>query len=395
MKIKSIKQVKNLADKRVLLRVDFNVPIENKRILDDYKIKRGLLTIQFLLKNKAKIILVSHLGRPQAKRLTNERRKRYSLKPVGSHLSKLLNRKVRFIPEIEGFEAATMAGKMKVGEIILLENIRFAVGEEKNDRRLAKNLAQLADIYINDAFAVSHRKHASVAVIKNYLPAFAGLLLTEEVINLSRIFSGRKPLVAVMGGVKMVTKLSLLKKLHRRAERILVGGSLANNFLAARGFTVGRSAVDEESIKLAEKVKYKNIILPVDAVVSHRRDGSQVMVKSINRITKLDYIYDIGPETVKLYANFIRKAQTLIWNGPLGWFENEKFKHGTLAIARLIASRSRGRVFGVVGGGETVESLRLTHSAGYVDWISTGGGAMLSFLAGQPMPGLKGIIKRG
>ncbi len=393
MKIKSIKQVGNLAGKRVLLRVDFNVPVKKGRILDDYKIRRGLATIQFLLKNKAKIILVTHLGRPLARKLTDERRKEYSLKPVATRLNKLLCQKVKFIPDIEGFEAATAAGKMKAGEIALLENIRFVTGEKENSRRLSKSLAQLADFYVNDAFAVSHRKHASVAAIKNYLPSFAGLLLAEEVVNLSRVFNGREPLVAVVGGVKIDTKLPLLKKLHRRAYRILVGGALANNFLAARGFEIGRSVADEESVKLARKIKYKNIILPVDAVVSHRRDGSQATVKPINRIIKLDYIYDIGPGTIRLYADFIRKAQTLIWNGPLGWFENEKFKHGTLSIARLIAARSRGRAFGVVGGGETVEALRLTRSAGYVDWVSTGGGAMLSFLAGQPMPGLKGIVK--
>ena len=393
MKIKSIKQVGNLAGKRVLLRVDFNVPVKKGRILDDYKIRRGLATIQFLLKNKAKIILVTHLGRPLARKLTDERRKEYSLKPVATRLNKLLCQKVKFIPDIEGFEAATAAGKMKAGEIALLENIRFVTGEKENSRRLSKSLAQLADFYVNDAFAVSHRKHASVAAIKNYLPSFAGLLLAEEVVNLSRVFNGREPLVAVVGGVKIDTKLPLLKKLHRRAYRILVGGALANNFLAARGFEIGRSVADEESVKLARKIKYKNIILPVDAVVSHCRDGSQATVKPINRIIKLDYIYDIGPGTIRLYADFIRKAQTLIWNGPLGWFENEKFKHGTLSIARLIAARSRGRAFGVVGGGETVEALRLTRSAGYVDWVSTGGGAMLSFLAGQPMPGLKGIVK--
>jgi len=388
--IKSIRQVKKLAGKRVLLRADFNVPMkEDGKVMDDYKIVAGLPTIRFLMRYKCKIIIITHLGRPKGERV-----KKYSLLPVAKHLGRLLDKKVGFVDNCFGLEAGTAVGKMKPGEILMLENLRFAEGEETNNKKFARQLASLADIYVNDAFANSHRKHASMAAIKKYLPSYAGLLLAEEVENLNKIICPRQPLVAVIGGAKIGTKISFLKKISRKSFKVLIGGALANNFFAARGMEVGKSLVDKKSIKLAESLKAKNILLPIDVVVSDRKDGrGSAEVKNPFKVNKDEIILDIGPKTIRLYSLFLKKAQTIIWNGPMGVFEQAHFKHGTLSIARAIASRSRGRAFGVVGGGETIKALKMTRMDNYVDWISTGGGAMLAFLNGAKMPGLKGIVK--
>ncbi len=413
MTIKSIRKVKKLFGKKVLLRTDFDVSIKNNRIKDEYRIVQQLPTIRFLLRLRCKIIIVTHLGRPLEKgKLSARARLRgqadrkiknkeyFTAKPIAKRLSQLLGRNVRFVKDGVSFKAGTEISRMKNGEIIMLENLRFENGEQKNSRILARNLAKLADIYVNDAFAVSHRAHASVSAIKNYLPSYAGLLLEKEIVNLHKVLNPKKPLVIVIGGAKITTKIPLIKKLHKKAERILIGGALANNFFVARGFKVGKSLVDKQSIKFAKSFLprwqaggNKNIILPIDVVISNKESGWRAVVKNVNQVGINDYIFDIGPETVRLYANFIKKAKTIIWNGPMGVFEEEKFKHGTLSIARVIASRSTGSAFGVVGGGETIEALKMTKMIDYVDWVSTGGGAMLAFLGGGKMPGLKGIVK--
>lgn len=372
-----------------MLRADFNVPMERGRVADDYKIVAGLPTIRFLLRYNCKIIIITHLGRPEGRI-----EKKYSLAPVARHLGKLLDKKVNFADDCVGLKSGTAVGKMKPGEILMLENLRFSKGEGKNDKKFARQLAGLADVYVNDAFANSHRRHASMSAIKKYLPSYAGLLLPEEVENLNKIFHPRPPLVAVIGGAKIGTKISFLKKISRKSFKVLIGGALANNFFASRGMEIGQSLVDKESIKLAGRLKQKNILLPIDVVVSDKKDGGgPAEAKNIFKVNKNEKILDIGPKTIRLYSLFLKKAQTIIWNGPMGMFEKEHFKHGTLAIARVIASRSRGRAFGVAGGGETIEALKMTGMENYVDWISTGGGATLAFLNGEPMPGLKGLVK--
>lgn len=372
----------------MLLRADFNVPLEKGKVGDDYKIVAGLPTIRFLLRYNCKIIIITHLGRPQ-----RERVKKYSLLPVAKHLGRLLDKKVGFVDNCFGLKVGTAVGKMRPGEILMLENLRFTKGEEKNDKKFARQLASLADIYVNDAFANSHRKHASMSAIKKYLPSYAGLLLAEEVENLNKIVHFQPPLVAVMGGAKIGTKISFLKKISQKSFKVLVGGALANNFFAARGMEIGKSLVDKESINLAGKLKAKNILLPIDVVVSDKKDGSgPAEVKNIFKVNKNEAILDVGPRTIRLYSLFLKKAQTIIWNGPMGMFERAHFKHGTLSIARVIASRSRGRAFGVVGGGETIAALKMTGMENYVDWISTGGGATLAFLSETRMPGLRGIV---
>ena len=388
MKIKSIRNAKKITGKRVFLRVDFNVPTKDGGIEDDYKIVAGLPTIRFLLRYNCKVIIATHLGRPDGKKNLE-----FSTEPVARRLGKILDVRVLFADSCVGFSAGTAVGRIKKGEIVFLENLRFEKGEEKNEAKFAKELSSLADIYVNDAFAASHRKHASVSAIKEYLPSYAGLLLAEEVKNLEKILKPRQPLISIIGGSKISTKISFIKKIRKKSFKVLIGGALANNFFVARKFEVGESLIDKQSIKLAKNLKQSNIILPIDVVVSKRSNKGTAVARSISKVDKDETILDIGPKTIRLYASFIKKAQTIVWNGPMGMFEKKSFKHGTLSVARLVAARSRGRAFGVAGGGETITALKMTKMEDYIDWVSTGGGAMLTYLGGEPMPGLKGIVK--
>jgi phosphoglycerate kinase len=388
MKIKSIKNVEKMAGIRVLLRADFDVPVDNSVVKDDFRIRAALPMIKYLLQNNARIIIISHLGRPK-----NKEEKQFSNEPVAEHLAKLLDRKVKFIGDAIGFDANSEVSIMKDKEVILLENLRFYEGELKNSAKFAKQLAKLGNIYVNNAFAVSHRQQASISAIKKYLPAYAGLLLENEIIHLNQILHPQKPLITVLGGAKIKTKLPLLNKMVSRADKILLGGILANAFLASRGYEIGKSKTSQNDIGYAKKIKSEKIVLPVDLIVNSKRDGTgKTQVRKVNKVKKSDYIFDIGPQTIRLYSKLIKTGKTLVWNGPLGMFELSSFKHGTLSVARVIAARSRGKAFGVVGGGETAEALNLTKMNNFVDWVSTGGGAMLAYLGGEKMPGLKGII---
>ena len=383
MKIKSIRNIKNLAGKIILLRADLNVPIKNGRIKSDYKIVATLPTIRYLLRHNSKIIITTHIDKGN------------KAEPVAKRLAQLLGKKILFVSDCVGYKVALAADKMENKDIIFLENLRFNPGEEKNDKKFAKVLAEPVDIYVNDSFGVDHRNHASLVAIKKYLPAFAGLLLEKEILNLNKILKPKQPLISIIGGAKIKTKISLIKKLAKKSYRVLIGGALANNFIAAHGFKIGKSMADKTSIKIAAKLakKYKNIVLPVDVITAKKIDSKNIEVKPVNQVSQDDIILDIGPRTIKLFVNFIKHANTIIWNGPMGYFENEHFKHGTLSIARFVASRSTGQAFGAVGGGETIEALKMTKMEDYVDWISTGGGAMLTYLGGEKMPGLKKIVK--
>ena len=391
MRIRSVHQLKKLKSKIVFLRVDFNVPLKNGRVADDYRIKAGLETIKFLLDQGARLVVASHLGEPD--RATAE----YSLKPVAARLKSLLKQPVKFLPDCVGPKVEAAIKKMAAGEIIMLENLRFHQAEYANDAAFAKQLARPADIYVSDAFSVSHRAQASVSAIKKYLPSYAGLLLAEEVSALHKILKPKKPLVVIMGGAKISTKAPLIAKLYPRASHILLGGALANNFFKFQHREIGASLCDNDApadIKKFFKAKklQTKIILPVDVIVS-TKDG-QAELRHPEKVQRDDCILDIGPATISLYAKFIKKANTLVWNGPLGKFEQPSFKQGTMSIARLVAERSSGPAYGVVGGGETVAALKLTQMAEYVDWVSTAGGAMLTYLGGGKMPGLSQIIKQ-
>ena len=390
MTVKSIKNVKNLAGKRALARCDFNVAVEKNKIADDFKIIQSLPTIRFLAASGAKVILLTHFGRPAGKKI-----KKFKLKVIKLRLEKLLGKKVSYVEDLIGAKAKDAVVKMKNGQIILLENVRFYKEEEENDKTFAKELANLADIYVNDALAVSHRKHASVAAIQKYLPAYAGMLLEKEIINLNKVLRPAQPLVVVIGGAKLETKVPVIKNLRKRAEAVLIGGMITYDFLAAENLSTGRYKVEKAARKLAKKLLYKNVILPLDFVVSDKINGKGVVkVVSAQELPKNFWQFDIGPQTIREYARYIKNAKTIIWNGPMGMFENEHFKNGTLSVARLVATVSSGKAFGVVGGGETAAALKQTKMIEYVDFVSTGGGAMLEYLAGKRLPGLKKIVRQ-
>ena len=390
MRINSLSKIKNLKGRRVFLRTDFNVPLSKGKILDDYKIRQGLATIEWLAARGARVIVATHLGEPL------RRRAAASVKPIAVRLRTLLKRPVKFLSGTVEPKIAAAVRKLRDGEIAILENLRFYKGEYANDAVFARALADLADLYVNDAFAVSHREQASVAVIKKYLPSYAGLQIAGELKALNKVLHPHKPLVVVMGGVKASTKTPLIARLYSRAAKILLGGALANNFLKYQGHSVGRSLVHADqsaAVKkffVGKKLKPK-IMLPLDLVVQDKRGRIRVCLPDGVRAD--ESIFDIGPATITAYAAVIKSAQTLAWNGPLGKFEDNSFKYGTLAIANLVAARSSGLAYGVIGGGETLAAFQMTKMAEYVDWISTAGGAMLTYLGGGKMPGLKGIIK--
>ncbi|MDD3711074.1 MAG: phosphoglycerate kinase [Patescibacteria group bacterium] len=388
MKLKNLrKNYRQVVDKTVFLRVDFNVVLSSGKLKEDFKIRQSLETINFLLKNKCRLVLASHLGQPK-----NGFESKYSLALVAKYLEKILDKKVIFFDYREFSKFSEIRKKiLSGGDIFLLDNLRFYNGEERNCKRLAKSLASLADVYVNDAFAVSHRANSSISAIRSNMPSFMGLLLEKEILNLNKILHPKRPSVVVMGGAKISTKIPIIKKLYSKASYILLGGALINDFYLAQGFNIGKSLVDKDGIKLVKRfLNSKKIILPVDVVV---RDESSlakpiISIKKIAEISDNDRILDIGPETILLFSQYIKKAQTIVWNGPLGMFEDEKFKKGTVIIAREIASRASGRAFGVCGGGETVEALNSSGMSQYMDFVSTGGGAMLSYLAGEKMPGI-------
>ncbi|MFA7654065.1 MAG: phosphoglycerate kinase [Candidatus Magasanikbacteria bacterium] len=410
MKIRKLTDVKNLKNKRVLVRVDFNVPIKDGIVKDIYKIEKTLPTIQYLIKKGAQVILVSHLGRP------NGVDKSLSLDPIVKVLEKLLGASV-ILSKAKDLDFSTMFANARSAQndnkIILLENIRFYPGEEKNDPKFAKQLASIADIFVLDGFAVAHRASASITGVAKYLPAYAGLLLAEEIEGLSRVLNKPKtPLIVIIGGVKCETKIPVLNNFLKKASYILVGGGIFSTYLWAKGNKIGASLVDKDFKKEILKIcANKKIILPVDVVVG-KKDGSGARIVNCHperspkggvegsrffdslrslAMTGGEAIYDVGPRTVQLFAKYIKRANTLVMNGALGYFEQSPYQHGTYAISRLFASRSKGKAFGVAGGGETVQILQKLGIIDNVDLVSTGGGAMLEFLGGKKLPGVKTV----
>ena len=399
MKIKTIKSIKNLKGKRVLVRADFNVPLKNGEIKELYKIEKSLPTIKFLIDKGAKIILLSHLGRPE------KMEKELSLKPVAAALENKLEREVKIIdftklkknPENYWTEAQKMVDEMKNVEILILENVRFVKGEEKNDKIVAKKFATLGDVFVLDGFAVAHRDAATVTGIAKHLPAVAGLLMEAEINGLNKVMQKpKKPFVVVLGGSKMETKIPLLKQFASKAHYILVGGGIANTYFFAKGAQTGKSLIDKEHKKEAVFYgKKKNVIMPLDFIVGTEK-GEKCHIVDVNEKIKLksnEAIFDIGPKTISHFAKIIKNARTLVWNGALGYFEQHPYEYGTYAVARLFAARAKGRAFGVCGGGETVEVLKKLSLMEDIDLVSTGGGAMLEFLSGKKLPGVKIVTK--
>lgn len=381
---------------RVLLRVDFNVPLPKRGAItsvEDARIRASLPTIAALRKKGAKVILVSHLGRPDGKR-----KRSFSLAPVARHLATLLGAPVLFVADDirKKGKAEKKLAALEEGGVALLENIRFYPEEEKNALPFAKRLASLADIFVSDAFAACHRAHASTVGVAKLLPSFAGELLEREVVQLDKaIKKPKRPFVVLLGGAKVSSKLPTLVHLLKVADLVLLGGGMANGFLRAKGLHTGKSEVDAADVRAARKLSAnRRLRLPLDLLAADRLDAkAHLRVVRPDGVGSKEYVVDIGTDTVRSYAQEMKKAKTIVWNGPVGLFEVRRFSHGSVALGRVIAARSSGRAFGVVGGGETVSCLELTGMAEYVDHVSTGGGAMLEYLAGKKLPGIE-VLKR-
>jgi phosphoglycerate kinase len=393
MPIKSIKSVKNLRNKRVMVRVDFNVPVKRGKVMDDTRLHASIPTLKYLIKAKAKVVIVTHLGRPDGKK-----DRKLKLDPVAKKLGELLGKKVKKLPRYSGIAVEKQISGMKGGQVVMLENIRFSPDEKKNTGELGKELAGLVDLFVLDGFAVAHRSAASVVGVPSFIPSYAGLLLEQEIKGLERITKKPKhPLVVVIGGAKTETKIPVIKNLLPKADHILIGGAILNTYLASKGYGVGASLVDNEFKKQAlEFCSKRKIIVPADVVVGDK-EGKNVRVVEITKnkstiCNQQSAIYDIGPATMRLFAPYIKKAQTLVWNGALGLFENKSYAMATLAAARLVASRSKGKAYGVIGGGETIQAMGMVGMTDDIDLISTGGGAMLEFLSGKDLPGIKAIM---
>lgn len=390
MHLKTIQDVKNLRGKKVLVRVDFNVPMHNGQVIDDFKMRAALPTIQYLQKKGAGVILVTHLGRP------SKPDTKLSTLALAKHLGGLLHEKIVFKPFEKDFLNHGII-KSPPGWVVMLENVRFYPEEEKNDKRFARWLASLADLFVFDGFAVAHRDAASVTGVAKLLPTYAGLLLAEEIKQLSALQDKpKKPFIVILGGAKVETKIPVLKKVLSKADYILVGGGIANTWAAAQGNTMGSSLVGKDH--MAEIVRYcsnKKVILPVDYIVGDEKGSKAYTIAADDfSLSKKEGVYDIGPATVELFSRYIKKAQTIVWNGAMGKFEVDAYGYATKALACLIAARSKGRAFGVVGGGETVEVIEALGLRSDLDWVSTGGGAMLDFMSGKKLPGIQIVLKK-
>jgi len=375
-------------NKRVLARVDFNVPLNEKgEIIDDFRIRSTLPMIKWLLKNGAKVILMSHLGSPKGERLEN-----LKIDAVQQRLTEYLDLSVVKAPDCVGKEIEDWTREMGSGEILLLENLRFHKEEEENDLKFAKKLAGLGDIYVNDAFGTSHRAHASIVGVPKFLPSFAGLLLEKEIKALNKLLkNSQRPLVAVIGGAKVSTKLKLFKELLNFADHLLLGGVLANTILKAQGLTVGKSVVEENMVAEAKKLILTgtNFHLPVDVVVSDDISGKgKIKVKGPASVEDEELILDIGPDTLSLFGEIIKKAKVVFWNGPMGFYEQEEFAQGTINLAKII---TQSGAYSIIGGGDVLSILDKLGLAEKINHISTGGGAMLAYIAGEKLPGIEAL----
>ena len=394
MAIRAVNQIE-LKGKRVFIRVDFNVPLNEKNeITDDTRIVQSLPTLQSVIEGGGKPILASHLGRPKGKRDP-----KYSLTPVAERLSKLLGKRVSLAGDCIGEEVQKQIEGMKAGEVLLLENLRFHPEEEKNDETFSKALASLCDAYVNDAFGAAHRAHASTEGMTRYVKTLAaGFLMMKEIESLEKaLVNPQKPYIAILGGAKVSDKIGVIENLLDKVTTLLVGGGMAYTFLRARGFGVGKSLVEEDQIgfssTLLERAKGKvKFFLPLDHIAAERMDvqAKREIVK--NGKIPSDWIcLDIGPETVKVFSEDIKLAKTIVWNGPMGVFEMEPFSQGTFAIANAVAGCS---AFSIVGGGDSVAAVNKAGVAGKIGHISTGGGASLEFLEGKKLPGIE-ALRRG
>lgn len=382
----------DVAGKKVLVRVDFNVPLNDKgEITDDTRITASLPTIQYLLEQKAAVILMAHLGRPKG-----QVKPELSLAPVANHLGKLLGKKILFAPDCVGEAAQAAASKLKPGHILLLENLRFHKEEEKNDMEFAEKLASLADLYVNDGFGVSHRAHASVEGVTHFLPAAAGFLLEKEIQYVGQaVTNPLHPFVAIIGGAKVSDKIGVISNLLDKVDTLLIGGGMANTFLAAQGYKMGKSLVEEDKLDLAKELLAKakknkvNMLLPTDLVMAAAfAPDAEHVTEKVKNLNQAYMALDIGAETSKAYAEALADAKMIVWNGPMGVFEMDAFCKGTEAVAKAVA---KSRATSIVGGGDSVAAIEKLGLAKRITHISTGGGASLEYLEGKVLPGVAAL----
>ena len=391
--MRSIKDELKLKQKKILLRLDLNVPLDNEKITDTTRIDKILPTINFLLKNEAKIIILSHVGRPKGKIIN-----RLSLKPVCENLKKKLNEDIKLITKnLKEIDSNDLFDNHNE-KIVMLENLRFYQEEEENNNEFAKRLASLADIYVNDAFSCSHRAHTSIVEITKFLPSYAGLQLNLEIDALTKITSEiKRPITCIIGGSKISTKINIIKNLIPKFNNIVIVGGMANNILKYKGFNIGKSIqeancdqVIEEIFSLSEKNNCK-IVYPEDVAVGKDLNGS-AKIKDASKVSENELILDIGPKTIQTVNKLIEKSETILWNGPAGYFENPNFARGSLEIAKKIVEKNKSyKIYSVVGGGDTVALLNGIGIINNFNFVSTAGGAFLEYLEGKKLPGIRAL----
>jgi phosphoglycerate kinase len=390
MNKKTVKDI-DLKNKRVFMRVDFNVPMAEGKVTDDKRIRASLPTIKYVLDQGASLILASHLGRPKGGQDPE-----FSLKPASEVLASLLGIPVKMAPDCVGPEVEAMAKELKPGEVMLLENTRFHKGEEKNDLELARQMASLADVYVNDAFGSAHRAHSSTEGIAHFLPAVSGFLMEQELEYLGRAVSNPEhPYIAILGGAKISDKILVVETLAAKCDKLIIGGGMANTFLAARGLNMQDSLVEAESIETAKNLLGKignKLILPVDAVIADKFDAeANTQVVTVDKIPAGWRMMDVGPKTLELYKDALKGARLIVWNGPVGVFEMPKFAEGTFALARMLAESGATTV---IGGGDSASAVKKAGVAKQMTHVSTGGGASLEFLEGKELPGVAALMDK-
>lgn len=387
MNKKTVKDL-DLKGKRVFMRVDFNVPMAEGKVTDDKRIKAALPTIQYVLDQGASLLLASHLGRPKGGADPE-----FSLRAASEVLSTLINRPVTMAPDCVGAEVEAIAKSLKPGDVVMLENTRFHKGEEKNDLELAKQMAALADVYVNDAFGSAHRAHSSTEGIARFLPAVSGFLMEQELEYLGKaVANPEHPYIAILGGAKISDKILVVETLAAKCDRLIIGGGMANTFLAAKGLNMQDSLVEAEALETAKTLLAKlgdKLVLPVDAIIADKFDAeANTQTVDVDKVPAGWRMLDVGPKTISVYKSTLDGAKLIVWNGPVGVFEMPKFAEGTFALAKMLAE---SKAVTVIGGGDSASAVKKAGVAKQMTHVSTGGGASLEFLEGKELPGVAAL----